>query len=88
MALALGEGGGKTTPVPEEWLASLLAFRGVRWAWPTLRVSLLRINPAPSFIPPRPLPHQGDVNQQVKSRGSVSPVSILIDQANCPDADS
>ena len=29
MALALGEGGGRTTPVPEEWLASVLAFRGV-----------------------------------------------------------
>jgi len=29
IALALGEGGGRTTPVPEEWLASVLAFAGV-----------------------------------------------------------
>ena len=29
MALALGDGGGSTTPVPEEWLASVLAFLGV-----------------------------------------------------------
>lgn len=29
IALALGDGGGRTTPVPEEWLASVLAFLGV-----------------------------------------------------------
>ena len=33
MALALGEGGGRTTPVPEEWLASVLAFLGVAPDW-------------------------------------------------------
>ena len=74
MALALGEGSGRTTPVPEEWLASVLAFRGVRWTGPTLRVGLLGIDPAPSFTPSTPLPHHGDVNQQGYSWGSVSPV--------------
>ena len=28
-ALALGDGGGRTTPVPDEWLASVLALAGV-----------------------------------------------------------
>ena len=63
MALALGQGGGRTTPVPEEWLASVLAFRGVRWAGTALRVGLLRIDPAPSFTPFTPLPDPDDVDQ-------------------------
>ena len=50
-APALSEGGGRTTPVPEEWLASVLASRGVRWAGPILRVGLLRIDRAPSLTP-------------------------------------
>ena len=74
MALALGEGGGRTTPVPEEWLASVLAFCGVRWAGSALRVGLLRVDPAPSFTLSTPLPDHHNFNQQGQYWGSVSPV--------------